>query len=103
MTVSVEISNDVATIRIVGSFNYSSASEFQQVCDSVSPTVSRYRIDLAQASMVDSAALGALLNLRRRLADVDIDIDIDIENPTLQVRKILEVSRMDKKFNISAR
>ncbi len=46
---------------------------------------------------MDSSALGMLLNMRKHLGDT---APIRIANSRPQIKKILTISRFDKKFNI---
>ena len=56
-----------------------------------------YVIDLRETEHMDSSALGMLLNMRKHLGD---SAPIRIANSRPQIKKILTISRFDKKFNI---
>ncbi|WP_226971567.1 STAS domain-containing protein, partial [Vibrio navarrensis] len=58
----------------------------------------RFTIDLRKVDYIDSAGLGMLLNMQKYLEQGDGMIRI--VNILPQVRKILLISRFDKKFDI---
>ncbi|MCU8278113.1 STAS domain-containing protein, partial [Vibrio vulnificus] len=59
---------------------------------------SQFIIDLRKVDYIDSAGLGMLLNMQKHLNSADGRIKII--NTLPQVRKILLISRFDKKFHI---
>lgn len=97
---SVEAQIDSATkqitILIEGAFGFSLVQEFRR-CYSDRQEF-RFTIDLRKVDYIDSAGLGMLLNMHNYLGQDDGMIKIT--NTLPQVRKILTISRFDKKFAI---
>lgn len=99
MTVSA-IPNDNGTemtIKITGRFDFSSHQEFRQIYENASPDVQVYTIDMAEATYLDSSALGMLL-LRDHAGGDNSDIRITRCNE--DVRKILSISNFGQLFRI---
>lgn len=57
-----------------------------------------YIIDFKNTHYIDSSALGMLINLQKYAQEHDSDVRLI--NPNPQIRKILAISRFDKKFLI---
>jgi anti-anti-sigma factor len=55
-------------------------------------------IDLRETDYMDSSALGMLLNMKKTLGESVSSITISNCRP--QLKKILQISRFDKKFDI---
>jgi len=85
-------------ISIRGRFDFSQISEFRQSYESQDKSLA-FIIDLRQTEHIDSSALGMLLNMRQYLGGDQATIEI--VNCSPGVRKILQISRFDKKFSIS--
>lgn len=83
------------SINISGRFDFEIVQEFQNAYAS-HPGVN-YIIDMRAAEHMDSSALGMLLNMRKTLGD---DANISIINCRPQIKKILTISRFDKKFTL---
>ncbi|WP_341663558.1 STAS domain-containing protein [Vibrio sp.] len=84
------------TIVIEGAFGFNLVQEFRR-CYSDKKDY-RFTIDLRKVDYIDSAGLGMLLNMHNYLEQDDGMIRIT--NTLPQVRKILSISRFDKKFAI---
>ncbi|CAM3164987.1 MULTISPECIES: STAS domain-containing protein [Vibrio] len=84
------------TISIEGAFGFNLVQEFRR-CYSDKKDF-RFTIDLRKVDYIDSAGLGMLLNMHNYLEQEDGMIRIT--NTLPQVRKILTISRFDKKFLI---
>ncbi len=99
MSVDSKLSSDkrTLTIGIRGRFDFSVVNEFRAAYESA-PKGIDYVIDLRQAEHIDSSALGMLLNMRNHLGGDSVKIEIAHAAPG--IRKILEISRFDKKFTI---
>ncbi len=97
---SVEAHVDAATkhitILIEGAFGFNLVQDFRR-CYSDRQEF-RFTIDLRKVDYIDSAGLGMLLNMHNYLGQDDGMIKIT--NTLPQVRKILTISRFDKKFVI---
>lgn len=100
MTVSAHPSSDGAelTIRVSGRFDFSAHQEFRTCYESASSDVARYVIDMAEATYLDSSALGMLLLLRDYAGGDSAHIRIENANP--DVRKILTISNFEQLFDI---
>tara|TARA_Y100001956_G_C4128842_1_gene192187 strand:+ start:6532 stop:6831 length:300 start_codon:yes stop_codon:yes gene_type:complete len=84
------------TICIEGAFGFNLVQDFRR-CYSEKRD-HRFTIDLRKVDYIDSAGLGMLLNMHSYLEQEDGMIRIT--NTLPQVRKILIISRFDKKFSI---
>lgn len=84
------------TISIEGALGFNLVQEFRR-CYSDKKDF-RFTIDLRKVDYIDSAGLGMLLNMHNYLEQEDGMIRIT--NTLPQVRKILTISRFDKKFLI---
>jgi len=97
MPVESTLSSDgkTVTIGISGRFDFEVVQEFRAAYGD-NPDVS-YIIDMRATEHMDSSALGMLLNMRKTLGDAT---KIAIINCRPQIKKILTISRFDKKFSI---
>ncbi len=97
---SVEALVDAAakhiTILIEGAFGFNLVQDFRRCYNDRQEF--RFTIDLRKVDYIDSAGLGMLLNMHNYLGQDDGMIKIT--NTLPQVRKILTMSRFDKKFVI---
>lgn len=84
------------TITIEGAFGFNLVQDFRR-CYTDKHSY-RFTIDLRKVDYIDSAGLGMLLNMHNYLGQ--LDGAIRITNTLPQVRKILAISRFDKKFSI---
>lgn len=85
-------------IKITGRFDFSSHQEFRQIYENASPDIRVYVIDMADATYLDSSALGMLLLLRDHAGGDNSDIRIRHCNE--DVRKILTISNFGQLFRI---
>mgnify|MGYP001033220392 CR=1 FL=1 len=88
----------VCTIQIRGKFDFNLVQEFRQAYAGMKPEASKLVIDLRETEYMDSSALGMLLNMQKSLVG-RLD-SMRIANCRPQIRKILQISRFDKKFEI---
>lgn len=98
MSIESEVDNNTKhiTIAIEGAFGFGLVKDFR---NSYSPYRDyRFTIDLRKVDYIDSAGLGMLLNMHKYLEQSDGMIRIT--NTLPQVKKILLISRFDKKFSI---
>lgn len=86
------------TISPSEKFDFASVHEFKEAYSEETDRVKRVIIDLGQTEYMDSSALGMLLNMQKSLKDQVSEFEIINSRP--QVKKILEISRFDKKFTI---
>jgi len=99
MNISTEYSNNNRTLNIVvhGRFDFKMVNEFREAYSAITPEVDSFVVDFRETDYVDSSGLGMLLNLKRQVSD---DTPITLTNCKPQIKKILLVSRFDKKFTI---
>ena len=58
-------------LRVVGEFDRLHVSRFERVAADAHVGLSEFVVDLRRTTIIDSAALGALVRLRRSIADAD--------------------------------
>ena len=92
----VDTNSRQVTICIEGAFGFNLVQDFRR-CYTEKKDY-RFVIDLRKVDYIDSAGLGMLLNMYSYLDQEDGMIRII--NTLPQVRKILAISRFDKKFHI---
>ena len=91
-------SGEEVVIAISGRFDFTQVKEFRDAYSAnESKSASSYVVDLRETEHMDSSALGMLLNMRKHLGDT---AQIRIANSRPQIKKILTISRFDKKFSI---
>lgn len=97
MPVESALSSDgkTLTISISGRFDFEIVQEFRGAYSQHKGV--NYVIDMRGTEHMDSSALGMLLNMRKSLGD---SAKISIINSRPQIKKILTISRFDKKFDI---
>jgi len=97
MSVSSTLSSDnsTVTISIAGRFDFELVQEFRSTYADKQDM--SYVIDMRDTEHMDSSALGMLLNMRKTLG---ADTKISIINCRPQIKKILTISRFDKKFDL---
>lgn len=91
-------SSEELVIAISGRFDFTQVKEFRDAySEGESNFANSYIVDLRETEHMDSSALGMLLNMRKHLGE---SVDIRIANSRPQIKKILTISRFDKKFSI---
>lgn len=96
MTSSMDQQN-VLTISIQGRFDYHSVSKFRYQYETQQAKPKAYVIDLTQTTTMDSTALGLLLHLRNMVGS---EVSITIKKPNEIICKVLEVSQINRLFEI---
>lgn len=99
MSIESKLSQDGKTVAISvrGRFDFSIVNAFRSAYEAHDKGLT-YIIDLRQAEHIDSSALGMLLNMRNHLGGDAAKVEI--HNCAPGIRRILEISRFDKKFVI---
>ena len=95
MSVDCKLDSDTLTISVVGRFDFEMVQEFRKAY--ADQDAKSYVIDMRGTEHMDSSALGMLLNMRKSLGE---GTDVTIINCRPQIKKILTISRFDKKFKI---
>lgn len=85
-------------IRVSGRFDFSSHQAFKEAYESAAGEIESYLVDMAEATYLDSSALGMLL-LLRDFAGGD-NAKVSIANCNNDVRKILAIANFEQLFNI---
>lgn len=101
MTVERSFSSDGSelTITLGEKFDFGNVQDFRAAYSDGAQDVTSIKIDLENTEYMDSSALGMLLNMQKCTADKVTEFSIVNCRPT--VKKILKVSRFDRKFIIS--
>jgi anti-anti-sigma factor len=86
------------TIEIKGKFDFNLVQSFRHAYSEVGESSPMVVIDLRETDYMDSSALGMLLNMKKSLGDSVTGIRITNCKP--QIKKILQISRFDKNFDI---
>lgn len=91
-------SGEHLTIAVNGVFNFDLIADFRNAYEKIQPPPKQVTVDLRDTISIDSAALGILLNMQEKLA---LGSDrVQIINAAEDVRRILEITHFDKKFQI---
>ncbi len=100
MSLSYNLSGDgkTFTIQIKGKFDFNVVQAFRASYENVGDGKPKVLVDLRETEYMDSSALGMLLNMQKSLGDTVESIRIG--NCRAQIKKILQISRFDKKFEI---
>ncbi|ATC93975.1 STAS domain-containing protein [Pseudoalteromonas tunicata] len=86
------------TIQIKGKFDFNLVQAFRTAYSEVGNETPKVVVDLRETDYMDSSALGMLLNMKKFLGESVTSIQIANCRP--QIKKILQISRFDKKFDI---
>jgi len=99
MSVQSKVESDrELVIAISGRFDFTQVKEFRDAySEDQQKNIGSYVVDLRETEHMDSSALGMLLNMRKHVGN---STPIRITNSRPQIRKILTISRFDKKFDI---
>jgi anti-anti-sigma factor len=100
MTIASQLSKDgrELVIQVSGRFDFSAHQEFREAYESLGEQPQRFRVDMREASYLDSSALGMLLLLRDHAGGDHAEVEIVNCNP--DVRKILTISNFEQLFSI---
>ena len=94
-----EKSEGTLTVSIRGGFNSHLVQTFRNVLDDVESEDHAMVIDLVDAEYVDSAALGLLIHIKRKLNDSNIDA-ISIINSNSRIFKVFQTMHFEAMFDI---
>lgn len=100
MSINSVVTNETTlTIEVGEKFDFSLVTEFRDAYADLPASIRQIDIDLGKSQYMDSSALGMLLNMQKVLADRNLAYRITNCRP--QIARILEISRFNKKFDIS--
>ena len=97
MSIQSKMQDGVLTISVTGRFTFQLFREFSDAYQNIGDKPTLVDVDLGAVDYVDSAALGMLLSMSGHFED---GTDIRLSKPNSTVRKILEIARFDKTFDI---
>ncbi len=98
MAIGTSTNGNELKIQVEGRFDFSAHQEFRDAYEKADAGVSMYVIDMANATYLDSSALGMLLLLRDHAGGDNSNVKIVNCNP--DVRKILTISNFEQLFAI---
>lgn len=98
LNTAVASNGDTRTLVVQGRFDFKMHRMFREMYEDAPPEIERYVIDLAKTVYMDSSALGMLLLLREHVGGDQRRVRIVNCNP--EIRKILDIARFDKLFDI---
>jgi anti-anti-sigma factor len=85
-------------ILTAGKFDYGNLAEFRNAWHKHQGSdIDIISVDFREVKHMDSAGLGMLMNMRKAFRD---RTRMELVNCTPQIKKILSITRMDKKFRI---
>ncbi len=90
-------SPDCLTIMIRGRLDCHTVEKFRLHYVDTLGTFETYVIDFQDTQMIDSAALGSLLNLKDYAGD---EASIILKNPNAMIYEILQVSQFSRMFSV---
>lgn len=98
ITIEAKAEHNVVLITIEGRFDFTCHADFRKAYASA-PTAAKFRVDLANATYMDSAALGMLLLLREKVrGDAS---RVEITNAQGQPKDVLSVANFGQLFRLS--
>lgn len=100
MIVKAQLKGTTLVVKITGEFDMIIADEFKKTVDSyLDSRLAKYLlVDLGSVSFIDSSGLGALLGRYKKVES--LKGKMVIAGPQRQVRKILEVSGINRVIGI---
>lgn len=98
ITSAINGEDQALTISIAGRFDFSLHQEFREAYENSEADPAAYKVDMREATYLDSSALGMLL-LLRDFAGGD-QAKVEIVNCNADVRKILSISNFEQLFTI---
>lgn len=95
----VEAGDSDICLKLDAMFDFNCMEEFRNSYTDISgKEVGQLNIDFRNTCYMDSSALGMLLNLKKHFEGTSLKIVLI--NTNEQIKKILMISRFDKKFDI---
>lgn len=102
----MKITREGQTVNVTGIAELAAAnsSDFQSAVQAALPLgVQELQLDLSQTGFADCGGVGALVALRNRLRGFGNQPTIRLLNPTFEVRRIINLTRMEEVFPIEYR
>ncbi|MFA9440291.1 STAS domain-containing protein [Uliginosibacterium sp. sgz301328] len=101
MDANVTVSPDLATLRLVGRFDFRAHREFREAVEELLEQApgKAVHVDLSEVSYLDSSALGMLLMLRDKARTASRDVQlVGVKG---SVRQVLDIANFSKLFSIA--
>lgn len=100
MQIAIEKKGETARLILSGRFDFSSHREFRTACDDAlqAEDIKEIEADFTRVEYLDSSALGMLLLLREKAANVGMKVFLT--NCKGIVQQVLEVANFQKLFTI---
>ena len=102
----MKIVSDGTTLNVSAILSLAAANSvaFQRELSAALPEgIQQIDIDLSQTGFVDCGGVGALVALRNSMRTASNQVTIRLLNPTVSVRRIFSLTRMDDFFPIESR
>ena len=101
MDIQTSINADKATLRLKGRFQFDSHREFRSAYEPLiaNPAVRVVVLDFSAGDYLDSSALGMLLLLREKLANVRKEVEIT--GAKGMVKQVFDVANFARLFRIA--
>lgn len=94
----VEKKGDACVVKLAGELDLYNAPQVREaLSQACGDSAERVIVDLSEVEFIDSTALGALIEARTRLDNRRAFL---LAAPGLETRRALEVSGLDKHFNV---
>jgi anti-anti-sigma factor len=95
------LQGEILNVSDVNELAAASAISFQdELSAALADGVKQIDIDLSHADFVDCGGLGALAALRKKTCGTNGGIRIRLVNPTLPVKRIVSLMKMDRVFPV---
>lgn len=99
MKIKYKLIEDIHILSLSGALDSSSANELKTNVSQIIKMKEPYVvIDLEEVEFIDSSGLGSLVSSYRNINQVGGDVKL--ASPSPQARELLELTRMDKLFDI---
>jgi anti-sigma B factor antagonist len=99
MSCSIQIEGELVVVRPEGQLNAASRIEFKQkVVDELERGGQRFLIDLSAVEYIDSAGLGALVGLSKRIRDQGAELRL--ANLNADITRVFELTKLNTLFEI---
>jgi len=98
MPAAVEITGDLARLVLSGDFDFSSQEELANAIEQIlqANAIREIRVDLVDATFIDSSVIRALLKLRE--STLSQNISLSLWNCNDQIREIFMIGGFDQMF-----
>ncbi|MEP1126368.1 MAG: STAS domain-containing protein [Ilumatobacter sp.] len=98
VSTSGDIGSPVAEIHVVGEFDRLQVVRFDETARTLPAALVSVTVDLTQTTIIDSAALGSLIRLRRTLERHGCSLQVVVERP-FQIT-VMKVGGLDDHLNV---